>query len=106
VDYRLAFRNCFSSRALALALALVVLAVARPAHADARTEAAAKALETKAMQEDYLATEFDKALDKLNQAAGKCGDRCSNVLKAQIKRDIGVVQIAKGNHEAAVGAFT
>ena len=58
------------------------------------------------MQEDYLATEFDKALDKLNQAAGKCGDRCSNVLKAQIKRDIGVVQIAKGNHEAAVGAFT
>src|SRR5580704_2699614 len=77
VHYRLALRNCLSSRLIALGLALVLLAVARPAQADARTEAAAKALEAKAMQEDYLATEFDKALEKLNQAASKCGERCS-----------------------------
>jgi hypothetical protein len=106
VHYRLAPRHCLSSRLIALTLALALLAVGRSAQADARTEAAAKALEAKAMQEDYLATDFDKALEKLNQAAAKCGERCSAVVKAQIKRDIGVVQVAKQNHEAAVGAFT
>ncbi len=101
-----AFRACASQRAVSIALVLALLAVARPAHADAKTEAAAKALQNKAMQEDYLATDFDKALEKLNQAATKCGEKCSSIVKAQIKRDVGVVQVAKQNHEAAVGAFT
>jgi hypothetical protein len=107
VLYRFASRLCrvYCSAALPVALTLAILAVASPAHADAKTEGAAKALENKAMQEDYLATDFDKALDKLNQAATKCETKCSSIVKAQIKRDIGVVQVAKSNHEAAVAAF-
>jgi hypothetical protein len=99
---RLASLASFASFAIGLA----VLVAATPAHADGKTEGAAKALEAKAMQEDYLATEFDKALEKLNQASSKCGEKCSSIVRAQIKRDIGVVQIAKANHEAAVAAFT
>ena len=98
----------FAVRAwLLVALSLGALAVASPARADGKTEGAAKQLESKAMQEDYLATDFDKALEKLNQAAGKCGtDKCSSLVRAQIKRDIGVVQIAKQSREAGVAAFT
>ncbi len=103
VPYRFAVRACTCSLLLTLAL----FASASPAHADARTEAAAKGLESKAMQEDYLATDFDKALERLNQAASKCGsDKCSPNVRAQIKRDIGVVQVAKQSREAAVAAFT
>jgi hypothetical protein len=92
---------------LSIALSCAVVAVAPFARADAKTEGAAKQLESKAMQEDYLATDFDKALDKLNQAAGKCGtDKCSSLVRAQIKRDVGVVQIGKQSREAAIAAFT
>jgi hypothetical protein len=90
---------------LALTLGLALFALPRSAHADAKTEAAAKALESKAMQEDYLATDFDKALDKLNQAATKCGEKCSSLVRAQIHRDIGVVHIAKQNKDAGIAAF-
>lgn len=84
----------------------VVTTWSAPACADGRTENAARGLEQKAMQEDYLATDFDKALEKLNQATAKCGtERCSSIVRAQLKRDIGVVQIAKQNREAAVAAF-
>ena len=100
--YRFVLRACTLSAAFTLAL----FAAASPAHADAKTEAAAKALEAKAMQEDYLATDFDKALEKLNQAASKCGEKCSSIVRAQIKRDIGVVQVAKQSREAAIAAFT
>jgi hypothetical protein len=103
VLYRFVLRACTFSFALTLAL----FAVASSAFADAKTEGAAKALESKAMQEDYLATDFDKALEKLNQAASKCGaDKCVAIVRAQIKRDIGVVQVAKQSREAAVAAFT
>ena len=54
--------RAFSTLALASAL---LGTLSRPAFADAKTEAAAKALEQKAMQEDYLNTDFDKAIDKL-----------------------------------------
>jgi hypothetical protein len=91
---------------LALAFALVALH-SSPARADAKVEVAAKGLEQKAMQEDFLNTDFDKALEKLNQAAGKCGsERCSSIVRAQIKVDIGVVQIAgKQNRDAGIAAF-
>jgi hypothetical protein len=84
---------------------LALVGVARPAHAQGKVEAAAKALEAKAMQEDYLATDFDKALEKLNQASTKCGEKCSPLVRAQIKRDIGVVQVAKQNRDAGIAAF-
>jgi hypothetical protein len=92
---------------LPLVLGLACFAVVPRARADAKTEATAKGLETKAMQEDYLATDFDKALEKLNKAQSQCGaDKCSSMLRAQIKRDIGIVQIAgKQSHDAGVAAF-
>ncbi len=95
--------------ALALAFALVVVVLFRPslARADAKVEAAAKALEQRAMQEDYLATDFDKALEKLNQAAGKCGtEKCSSIVRAQIKVEVGVIQVAgKQNRDAGIASF-
>ncbi|HEY2510829.1 MAG TPA: hypothetical protein VGI39_08235 [Polyangiaceae bacterium] len=99
-----------SHRIVASVVALLALGVvtlfSAPARADGRTENAARGLEQKAMQEDYLATDFDKALEKLNSAIGKCGtERCSSIVRAQLKRDVGVVQIAKQNREAAVAAF-
>ena len=67
----------------------------RPAFAqNAKVEATAKALQKKAMDEDYLATEFAKAQEKLDKALAACGtDKCSAALRAQLKRDLGVVQI-------------
>jgi hypothetical protein len=104
VPFRQVLRSIF-----AIALAFVSLAAFRPslARADAKVEASAKALEQKAMQEDYLATDFDKALEKLNQASGKCGtEKCSSIIRAQIKVEIGCVQIAgKQNRDAGIAAF-
>ena len=57
-------------------------------------EAQARGLQKKAMEDDYLATDFTKALEKLNQAIAKCGtDKCSVQIRATLKRDVGVVQI-------------
>jgi len=80
---------------LAFALSLVVLVLASSAAAQNKAvETQARALQKKAMQEDYLATEFAKAEEKLNQAVAKCGgDKCSAPLRAELKRDLGVVQI-------------
>lgn len=85
---------------------LGLLAVSPPrAHAeDKKVEAAAKALQKKAMEEDYLTTEFAKAQDKLEKALAQCGaDKCSAGLKALLHRDLGVVQIG-GQLDAAKGA--
>jgi hypothetical protein len=79
---------------LSIGLCLASLFTALPAFADAKTEAAAKALQKKAMDEDYLATDFAKAQDKLDKAVAACGtDKCSAPLRAQLHRDLGVVQI-------------
>ena len=76
---------------LALALVLATL----PASAqNAKVEATAKALQKKAMDDDYLATEFAKAADKLDKAIAACGaDKCGAPLRAQLHRDLGVVQV-------------
>lgn len=61
---------------------------------NAKVEASAKALQKKAMEEDYLTTEFAKAQDKLDKAIKECGaDKCSPQVRAQLRRDLGVVQI-------------
>ncbi len=79
---------------LVAALVLSSLSMTRPAFADAKTEATAKALQKKAMDEDYLATEFAKAAEKLEKAVAACGtDKCSPAVRAQLHRDLGVVQI-------------
>lgn len=79
---------------LLLALSVVSVAIPSRAFAQAAAEKQARALDTKAMQEDYLSTDFQKAEDKLNKAVTLCGtDKCSMQLRAQLKRDLGVVLI-------------
>ncbi len=56
-------------------------------------DAAARALDKKAMEEDYLATDFDKAQDKLNKAVAMCEGKCSPQTRALLHRDLGVVLV-------------
>jgi hypothetical protein len=87
------------AKALVACLALlgaVVPVVLNSTHAmaDAATETKATALEKKAMEEDYLTTDFAKAQQKLNDAIKMCGtDKCSAKLRAALQRDLGTVLI-------------
>jgi hypothetical protein len=83
------------SRVLPLAAALFTLLFAVPTLAqNKQIEQQARQLQKKAMEEDYLTTDFAKAQDKLGQAIQRCGsDKCSAQLRAQLRRDLGVVQI-------------
>src|SRR5690606_18711539 len=75
-------------------LVIAVGFVAPQASAQGKAEAPAKALQRKAMDEDYLTTEFGKAAEKLEKAIKQCGDaNCGAPLRAQLRRDLGVVQI-------------
>jgi opacity protein-like surface antigen len=79
--------------ALLFALGLALFLFAPAALADAKSEAAATGLQKKAM-DDYIATDFAKAQDKLNKAIAQCGDaKCGAGLRAKLLRDLGVVQI-------------
>lgn len=80
---------------MVLALFGVAVALVSPlALAQGKIENAAKALQKKAMEEDYLSTDFNKAVDKLQKAIAQCGDSsCSAALRARLRRDLGVVQI-------------
>jgi len=78
----------------ALAFGLTLASSERVASADPKTEGAAKALQKKAMEEDYLATEFAKAKDKLEKALTACGaDKCAAGVKSLLQRDLGVVYV-------------
>jgi hypothetical protein len=82
---------------LSLALALSVIVLAPNAGAQGKAEGPAKALQKKAMEEDYLATEFTKAQEKLEKAIAQCGtDKCSAQLRSRLRRDLGVVLIGGG----------
>jgi hypothetical protein len=89
-------------------LALVFLFHPAAAKAQSRAnEGAARALEKKAMEDDYLNTDFDKAAEKLNQAIAKCGtDKCGVPVRAQLKRDLAAVQSAAGHKDLALAAMT
>lgn len=69
---------------------------------DKKAEATAKALQKKAMGDDYLATDFAKAKEKLDKAIAACGtDKCNANLRALLKRDLGTVLIVGGADKAA-----
>lgn len=87
---------------------LFLLAFPRAAAAqNAKVEASAKALQKKAMEEDYLATDFAKAKDKLDKAINACGaDKCSAPTRALLKRDLGTVLVGGAiDKDAGVAAF-
>ncbi len=89
-------RTPLSRIALVLAAVLFALFLAPPALAqpNKQVEAQARQAQKKAMEEDYLTTEFAKAQDKLQKAIKDCGtDKCPARLRAELRRDLGVVQI-------------
>lgn len=76
------------------ACAAVLLLASGAEAQDAKVEAAAKALQKKAIQSDYLGTDFAKAKAKLEKAIGDCGtDKCGAPLRAQLQRDLGTVLV-------------
>ena len=86
-----AFRTLFAS--FATCVSVVFFASAASAQ-DAKVEAAAKALQKKAIQSDYLGTDFAKARAKLEKAIADCGtDKCGAPLRAQLQRDLGTVLV-------------
>jgi len=99
-----------SSRAPLVGLVVVFFSLLHSGVASAQSrvnEGAARALEKKAMEDDYLNTDFDKAAEKLNQAIAKCGtDKCGVPVRAQLKRDMAAVQSAAGHKDLALAAMT
>jgi hypothetical protein len=95
-------------RLVGATLAFLLLVVPSVASAQSRVnEGAARALDKKAMDDDYLNTDFDKATEKLTQAIAKCGtDKCRVPLRAQLKRDLAAVQSAAGHKDLAVASMT
>jgi hypothetical protein len=83
--------------AVSLATGFALFFTAPNAQAQGKAEGPAKALQKKAMDEDYLATEFTKAQEKLEKAIAQCGTaNCGAPLRSRLKRDLGVVQIGGG----------
>jgi hypothetical protein len=94
------------SLCISLLSALAVLLFASSALADAATEKAAKDLQTAAIQEDFLGTEYGKAVDKLQQAIDMCGaDKCSASLRGQLYRDMGAMQILNKDSAGGQASF-
>jgi hypothetical protein len=91
---------------LAFPALVSVLAVARPATADNRAEAAARDAIEKASG-DYEEKEFATGAARLQAAARDCGDTgCSAEVKALVLRDLGVMQLLTGDKESAVTSLT
>lgn len=87
-------RSVFASFLAPLAFVSLVFAVSGANAQDAKVETAAKALQKKAIQSDYLGTDFAKAKAKLEKAIADCGtDKCGAPLRAQLQRDLGTVLV-------------
>lgn len=81
-------------------LGVTVLIAPRSAFAQNK-DAAAKALSKKAMDEDYLGTDFAGAQAKLEKAIAACGtDKCSAPVRAELRRNLGVVFVGGLNDSA------
>lgn len=91
---------------VSLLLAAFFVAFARPAFADARAEAAAKAASKKALT-DYRAMNYGTAATRLQKALATCGTkRCSAATRASLLADLGVMQFKKGNKDDATNSWT
>jgi hypothetical protein len=96
--------GCLKAQLVAFALFGPSVALAGP------KDSAATRLDTRAMQTDYLATDFKKAEEKLKKALTACGkSACSSELVARLHRDLATVYIAgtkqvpKGKAELKLG---
>lgn len=86
---------------------LAALFVVRPAFAaDAAIEGAAKALQKKAVEEDFLNLDYASAIKKLQTAIQKCdGDKCTSNTKGSLYRDMGAMQVLNGNEGDGRSSF-
>ena len=90
--------TALARRLLPWLVVLVASLVAVPAWADPATEGAVKALQKKAIEEDFLNMDYPAAIKKLQAAAAKCGgSSCSGNVKGSVLRDLGAMQILGGN---------
>jgi hypothetical protein len=89
-----------------VAVSALRLAAAPPAAAaDRRVEAAAKDALKKAAN-DYLATDYDAAANRLRRALLACGtSKCTVQTRAALLRDLGTMQFHNGDFGAARKAF-
>ena len=91
-----------------VSLALLVLstfAFERVAFADRRSETAAKDA-LKRADDDYLQSDFAKALRRLQTAERVCGEAsCTAATHAALLRDIGTMQFRLGQADAATSSF-
>ena len=95
------------ARLLAVAVLLfgVVIALEHEAFADRRSETIAKDAISKA-DDDYLQTNFDKALKRLQAAERVCGaSSCTASTHAALLRDIGTMQLRLGSPDVAAASF-
>src|SRR3954447_25181836 len=87
--------------AIVAACSFVELALERDARADRRSEAAAKDAIARA-DDDYLQSNFDKALKRLQAAERVCGEAsCTAPTHAALLRDIGTMELRLGTPDAA-----
>jgi hypothetical protein len=81
--------GCLKAQLVAFSLLCPSLALA------GSKDSAATKLDNRAMQTDYLATDFKKAEEKLKKALAACGkSACSSELVARLHRDLATVYIA------------
>ena len=84
---------------------LATLAFERAAFADRRSETAAKDA-LKRADDDYLQSDFAKALRRLQTAERVCGEAsCTAATHAALLRDIGTMQFRLGQPDAATSSF-
>ncbi len=87
--------------AIILCLSLASLAIAQPARADARAEAAAKEA-LKSAEADYVGMNYGSGASRLQKALKGCaGNKCGAATRAALLRDIGSMHFRKGDKEGA-----
>jgi hypothetical protein len=87
-------------------ISLLVLGAPAVAHAAGEKDADAMKLHDQAMDEDYLAVEFDKAEKKLKDALKKCGkDGCSEKVVGKLHIALGTVYGGGGKLDQAKEEF-
>lgn len=96
------------SRFAAFATAAFLGLVAAPQIAAAAPkDAAAKAMDQEAMNNDFLMADFPAAETKLKKAIDTCGaSGCSPQVKAQILVHLGIVQVNQGNNAGGEQSFS
>ncbi len=98
-------RRALRAIAAFAALAFVVLFSGNAGAVDKRVEAQARAA-IKAAAADYAANDYAQGILRLRKASKACGtSACGAMVRAELLRDIGVLQLAGGDTDKASASF-